>query len=145
MRLTLLAPLLLAACASPETADLVGSWANQDGTTWRAFTFQSVGDADDLVGIPNAYTLAVYEDGADPAAVQRGTYTVDHDVDVNTPEGVAKFNDVLTTTVTWSVDAVGVGGTFGDPFYAFSPKAFTIRSLTAASGERTFDKVDTLP
>ncbi len=145
MRLTLLAPLLLAACASPETADLVGSWANQDGTTWRAFTFQSVGDADELVGIPNAYRLSVYEDGAEPTTVQRGTYTVDHDVDVTTPEGVAQFNDVLTTTVTWSVDAVGVGSTFGDPFYAFSAKSFRIRSLTATSGERAYEKVDTLP
>ena len=145
MRLTLLAPLLLAACSTPETPDLVGSWANQDGTTWRVFTFQAVGDADELVGIPNAYTLDLYEDGAEPTAVQRGTYVVAHDVDVTTEQGVAQFNDVLTTTVMWSVDGTGVGATFGDPFFAFSEKRFTVRSLSAAAGERTYDKVDTLP
>lgn len=146
MRLTLVLPLLLlASCASPESADLLGSWANQDGTTWRAFTFLAVGADSELAGLPNAYSLALYEDGAAPAEVQRGTFSVDHDVDVNTPNGVAKFNDVLTTTVTWSVDGTGVGTTFGDPFYAFSTKRFTIRSGSAASGERTFDKVDTLP
>lgn len=145
MRVACCFSLLLSACASPESADLLGSWANQDGTTWRAFTFSTTVSDTGTAEVASTYSLAVYEDGTDPVEVQRGQFTVDHDVDVNTPEGVARFNDVLTTTVGWSVDGVGVGTTFGDPFYAFSPKRFTLRSTTAASGERTFDKVDTLP
>lgn len=145
MRTLALLPLLLAACTSPETEDLVGTWANLDGDTWRAWTWQPVGDVAELTGLPHTYQLYLYADGTAPVEVQRGTYTVEHGVDVNTPEGVAAFNDVLTTTVTWSLDGAGVGATYGDPIYAFTPKHVTIRSLTATAGRRTYDKVDTLP
>lgn len=141
--------LLALACVEPTTEALVGSWSNEDAGTVRRFTFAGSGDVfelPELAGSAYSYGLYVHDAGAAPTLVQAGTYSVQDDVLVNDDAGEPReMNDVLVQTVLWSIDGAGVGASFGDPIYAFSPAALTLRSATAASGRRRFDAVDVPP
>lgn len=138
------------ACApkAPESAaDLVGTWANHEDATWRVWRFEATdSDGDpDLAGQSDVYHIFVYGDAEGPIEVQQGTYGVEDGVLVNTDAGEEEMDGVLVTTVTASIDGVGVGQTFGDPFYAWTGDSFTIRSASAASGKRTYEAVNAMP
>ena len=141
--------LLLAGCGvDPTTEGLTGLWANEDAGTWRVFEFRATTyaiEAAPFSAESPAYLIRVYPDGVEPIAVQGGTYAVADDTLVNTDAGERTMDDVLVTDVLWSSDGTGLGQTFGDPIYRFSDDALTLRSPSADSGERTYDKVDALP
>jgi hypothetical protein len=139
---------MLAGCGSDaETADLYGIWGNldpDDAVTWRVWEFESTGTGDNA-GIPDAFTLYLYSDGAAPVPVQRGTFVVSDDTLVNVDGEERTEDDVLVQTITWTADGSNVGSVFGDPLLDFSAGGFTLASDTASAGERDFDKLEALP
>ena len=114
MRLALLF-LALAACGGedfPTTAELHGSWTNEDGGTTRDFVFAEAGGAE-------TYEVYLYPTDTTPALVQMGTYYV---------------QDGTLVTVT---DANEM---FGNEIVDWTGDTLTIATESAVSGQRTFTR-----
>ena len=130
----LIAPLLFlfafAACDSGDdevsvtTAELVGTWKNDEDGTTRAFEFT------ETAGV-FGYTLYFYPSGSAPAVAQRGTYEI-------------AAGRLVTHVAEAPVDPSLVGRDFGNDVLSFSATRFVLQSDSAASGKRTFTRVDAL-
>lgn len=129
MRLTLLVFLPLLGCGSnPTTEALVGTWTNDDDGVAREFRFAEG---------------ATYALGVDDAEVQTGTYEVADDTLVNVDGAEQESDDVLVWTVATDASGTITPGTqFGDPIYRFTGDEMDLRSASAASGRRTWLRVE---
>lgn len=139
----------LAGCAlEPSVENLNGTWANDDEGTIRMFTFGPAQlrwpEGVDMTG--DLFTLELREPAIEGLTmVQAGSFSVDDGVEVNMADGAAVRDHVLVTSVRWSVDGATTGMTFGDPIDWMTATAFQIRSASADSGTRIYEKITAPP
>lgn len=115
MRTALVLVFALAACGGedvPTTADLHGSWTNEDAGTTRTLVFAAVGGEE-------TFENYLYPTGTTPTLVQSGTYYV---------------QDGTLVTV------VSPQEMFGNEILGWTGDTFTLAVESAASGQRTFTR-----